>query len=184
MKKIFLSLSLILLLALLGCAKQVPEHNDLSAANSTITSQADSFTDQEDNNTIIISSDKYYEYINNVCKEVTETESFYYWKESYFRNPYWVLRFKTDDLGGKSFTDTVTLMAQEIYDKLIDYEYENPPIYSACFDTLNLTFYAKTNNEESNQQVVQICLNRLDKSKTFEENVKIFRNSVSENYVE
>lgn len=136
-------------------------------------------TSTEDIDTaIIISSDEYFEIVNDTIKNYAEPAGYSITRISTLRIPYYMFDCEATDIDTTHFTEDTLRIAENIYNTLLEHEYKQPCIFIQSHEIVSLTFFVIENGETTNRLCIQFDLTDIDRTKSFSENLKMPTHSI------
>lgn len=126
------------------------------------------------NESLLISSEKYYKFLTAVAEEEIKETIFSKYsigigEYPYFEVVYVVEENVTDDV----FYEAAEAVAKGIYEKVIAVEYKTPPIYKYSYNQLSIEFYTEANRNKGANCTYQMTVDKMDSDKSFEENITV-----------
>ena len=140
-------------------AEQVPTLQETTNAESTDTA-------------IKISSDEYFDIVYNAIEKYVEPAGYTITRVSTLRIPYYRVDCKTTNVDTANFKADTLIIAEDIYNAILEYEYKQPSIWVASHEIISLNFHVIENGETICGLTIQFDLTDIDRTKPFLENLK------------
>ena len=150
--------------------------NPEESKTETLTEQVPTL--QETTNTesidtaIKISSDEYFDIVYNAIERYVKPAGYTITRVSTLRIPYYMVDCKTTNVDTANFKADTLIIAENIYNAILEYEYKQPSIWVASHEIISLNFHVVKNGETMCGLTVQFDLTDIDRTKQFLENLK------------
>jgi hypothetical protein len=175
-KSIVIFISLIVICSLIATINNQDtatedENQEETKAMQVQTVQEQTNADSTDT-AIKISSDEYFDIVDNAIKKYIEPAGYTITRASTLRIPYYMVDCRTTDVDTANFKAETIKIAEDIYHAILEYEYKQPSIWVASHEIISLNFHVVENGETICGLTVQFDLTDIDRTKPFLENLK------------
>lgn len=120
-----------------------------------------------------ISSDEYFDLVNTTIKNCIEPEGYVVSRTSTLRTPYYQVDCTATTADTTNFKADVLRIAENIYNILLQHEYQRRSIFLPSHEIISITFLAVLDSETTNALTIQFDLTDIDETKSFLDNLKI-----------
>ena len=174
MKKTILILAI---LVVVSCTvsiitNQNPLPDTTSDPTESTSSQETTMPEVNTDSTIKISTDEYFELIDNTLKSCVEPEGYVVSRTSTLRMPYYEIECTATDIDTSNFKADALRIAESIYDLLLQHEYKCRSIFLPSHEIISITFRVVSCGKTTHGLTIQFDLTDIDRSKPFLENLK------------
>ena len=146
---------------------------DIKRSTQEISSSQETTSTEDIDTAIIISSDEYFDIVNDAIKVYAEPAGYSITRISTLRMPYYTVDCEATSIDTTHFTVDTLRIAENIYDTLLEHEYKQPGNFIQSHEILSLTFHVIENGETINRLCIQFDLTNVDRTKSFSENLKM-----------
>lgn len=120
---------------------------------------------------MLISSDEYYAFLYNAAESGIKDTIFKNYSVDVGEYPYYEMIFVlSQEVEDSEFYSSAEAIARNIYNELISKEYETPAAYKYSFNIVSIEFYTEANRNKGANCTYQFAVDKMDSSKSFEEN--------------
>lgn len=146
---------------------------DIKRSTREISSLQVTTSTEDINASIIISSDEYFDIVNDAIKNYAEPAGYSIARISTLRMPYYMVDCEATGIDTTHFTVDTLRIAENIYNTLLEHEYKQPGFFVQSHEIVSLTFYVIENGKTTNRLCIQFDLTDIGRTKSFSENLKM-----------
>ena len=149
-----------------------PEESKTETLAEQVPTQQETTNTESIDTAIKISSDEYFDIVYNAIERYVEPAGYTITRVSTLRIPYYRVDCKTTNVDTANFKADTLIIAENIYNAILEYEYKQPSIWVASHEIISLNFHVVENGETICGLTVQFDLTDIDRTKPFLENLK------------